>query len=177
MGDQRNAHNILVEIQGKRWFDRSRWRWKDNSKIGPKEIRCELYWHIIVNDLVYVIFWAFPMIFYRISRFWLLRDVEWCFLSVNVFSLQSADWCAHIPEHLDFFHLYRVSQEEWTKLRESVSYVKIYRYNPKHLCPKLNGYGDNGHRKVWASGVSTYWTPSVRPYSSTAHARQRDTIS
>jgi hypothetical protein len=26
----------------------------------------------------------------------------------------------------------------------SVPYVKIYRYNPKHLCPKLNGYGDIG---------------------------------
>ena len=41
--------------------------------------------------------------------------------------------------------LHRVSQEEWTKLWESVPYVKIYRYNPKHLYPKLNGYGDNGH--------------------------------
>jgi hypothetical protein len=44
--------------------------------------------------------------------------------------------------------LYRVSQKEETKLRESVPYVKIYRYNPKHLYPKLNGYGDNGLRKV-----------------------------
>ena len=52
--------------------------------------------------------------------------------------------------------IYRVSQEEWTKLRESVPYVELYRYNPKHLYPKLNGYGDNGHPKVWASGVSTY---------------------
>ena len=34
--------------------------------------------------------------------------------------------------------IYRVSQEEWTILRESVPYVKIYRYNPEHLCPKLN---------------------------------------
>ena len=42
--------------------------------------------------------------------------------------------------------VYSVSQEEWTKLRESVSYVKLYRYNPKHLYPKLNGYGDNGQR-------------------------------
>jgi hypothetical protein len=47
--------------------------------------------------------------------------------------------------------IYRVSQEEWTKLRESVPYVKIYRYNPKHRFPKLNGYGDNGQRKVWSS--------------------------
>ena len=47
--------------------------------------------------------------------------------------------------------IYRVSQEEWTRLRESVPYVKIYRYDPKHLYPKLNGYGDNGQRslKVW----------------------------
>ena len=35
--------------------------------------------------------------------------------------------------------LYRVSQEECARLREGVPYVKVYRYNPKHLCPKLNG--------------------------------------
>ena len=28
--------------------------------------------------------------------------------------------------------IYRVSQEECAKLRESVPYVKVYRYNPKH---------------------------------------------
>ena len=55
-----------------------------------------------------------------------------------------------------YIYLYRVSQEEWTELQESVPYVKIYWYNPKHLYLKLNGYGDNGQRKVWASGVSTY---------------------
>ena len=43
---------------------------------------------------------------------------------------------------------YRVSQEECAKLRESVPYVKVYRYNPKHLCPNLNGYGDNGQRSL-----------------------------
>jgi len=44
--------------------------------------------------------------------------------------------------------VYRVSQEEGAKLRESVPYVEIYRYNPKHLYPKLNGYGDNGQRSL-----------------------------
>jgi hypothetical protein len=29
---------------------------------------------------------------------------------------------------------------------------------PKHLCPKLNGYGDNRQRKVWSSGGSTHCT-------------------
>ena len=57
--------------------------------------------------------------------------------------------------------IYRVSQEEGTKLRESVPYVKIYRYNPKHLYPKLNGYGDDGQRKVWSSGGSTHCTLSA----------------
>jgi len=52
--------------------------------------------------------------------------------------------------------LYRVSQEECARLRESVPYVKVYRYNPKHLYPKLNGYGDRGQRKVVASCGSKY---------------------
>ena len=44
--------------------------------------------------------------------------------------------------------LYRVSQEECARLRESVPYVHLYRYNPKHLYPKFNGYGDNGQRSL-----------------------------
>ena len=44
--------------------------------------------------------------------------------------------------------IYRMSQEECARLRESVPYVKVYRYNPKHLYPKLNGYGDNGQRSL-----------------------------
>jgi len=45
----------------------------------------------------------------------------------------------------------RVSKDECARLRVGVPYVKIYRYNPKHLCPKLNGYRDKGARKVWSS--------------------------
>jgi len=33
--------------------------------------------------------------------------------------------------------LYRVSQEECARLRDSVPYVKLYRYNPKHLYPTV----------------------------------------
>jgi len=55
-------------------------------------------------------------------------------------------------------NIYRVSQEECARFREGVPYVKVYRCNPKHLCPKLNGYGDNGQRKVWSSGGSTHCT-------------------
>jgi len=54
--------------------------------------------------------------------------------------------------------IYRVPQEECARLREGVPYVKVYRYNPKHLYPKLNGYGDNGQRKLWSSCGSTQCT-------------------
>jgi len=59
-------------------------------------------------------------------------------------------------------HFYRVSQDECARLRENVPYVKVYRHNPKHLCPKLNGYGDNGQRilKFWQL-LHTYWLPNT----------------
>ena len=57
-----------------------------------------------------------------------------------------------------FSYIYRVSHELRSLLRESVPYVKIYRYNRKHLCPKLNGYGGEGQRKVWSFRGSTYCT-------------------
>jgi hypothetical protein len=54
--------------------------------------------------------------------------------------------------------IYRVSQEECARLWEGVPYVKVYRYTPKQLCPKLNGYGDNGQRKVRSYVSSTHYT-------------------
>jgi hypothetical protein len=53
-------------------------------------------------------------------------------------------------------HTHRESQEEHARLWEGVPYGKVYRYNPKHLCPQLNGYRDNGQRKVWSSVGSTH---------------------
>ena len=41
-----------------------------------------------------------------------------------------------------------MSRGEYARLRENVPYVKVHRYNPKHLYPKLNGYGDNGERSL-----------------------------
>jgi len=70
---------------------------------------------------------------------------------IMIHSLKSSTCFEHYPAHLQEIHIiivYRVSQEEGTELRESVPYVKIYRYNPKHIYPKLNGYGDNGQRSL-----------------------------
>jgi len=59
-------------------------------------------------------------------------------------------------------YIYTESQEECARLLEGVPYVKVYRYNPKHLCPKLNGYGDNGQRslKLWQL-LHTCWLPNT----------------
>jgi hypothetical protein len=65
--------------------------------------------------------------------------------------------CAHVCRYVCVY-IYRVSQEECARLREGVPYGKVYWYNPKHLCPKLNGYRDNGQRKVWSSFGSTHCT-------------------
>ena len=61
--------------------------------------------------------------------------------------------CTHTYSYLrvlfnSCFYIYRVSQEESARLRKGVPYVDVYRYNPKHLYPKLNGYGDKGQRKL-----------------------------
>ena len=58
--------------------------------------------------------------------------------------------CGHNVEYVNVKPggIYRVSQEECARLREGVPYAKVYRYNPKHLCPKWNGYGDNGQRSL-----------------------------
>jgi hypothetical protein len=53
----------------------------------------------------------------------------------------------NIIEYFNIY-IYRVSQEECARLQEGVPYVKVYRYNPKHLCPKLNSYRDNGQRSL-----------------------------
>jgi hypothetical protein len=66
-----------------------------------------------------------------------------------------SDWQV-ISRSVRMSAIYRVSQEEWARLREDVPYVKVCWYYPKHLCPKLNDYGGNCPRKVWSSGGSTH---------------------
>jgi hypothetical protein len=74
----------------------------------------------------------------------LLSSIKWYvkYLTFNRYALLVMGTGSEISA------IYRMSQEECARLREGVLYVKIYRYNPKHLCPKLNGYGDNGQRSL-----------------------------
>jgi hypothetical protein len=67
--------------------------------------------------------------------------------------------------------IYRLSQEEYARLQEGVPYVKVQRYNPKQLYPKLNGYGDNGERKVWFSCGGRTVPVQLTRYLYNAHVR------
>ena len=42
----------------------------------------------------------------------------------------------------------RVFRGECARLRENVPYVKVHRYDQKHLYPKFNSYEDNGERSL-----------------------------
>ena len=88
---------------------------------------------------------------------WVIWKAEICRWGFWKYTAQSVLGCNFYAQR-DEKHLYRMSQEECARLREGVPYVKVYRYNPEHLCPKLNGYGDNDQRKVWSSVGSTHCT-------------------
>ena len=95
-----------------------------------------------------------------------LLNIETCFFVIKptrCTSFKNLFWHMLLLEScLQTCITYRVSQEECARLREGVPYIKVYRYNPKHLCPKLNGYGDNGQRslKLWQL-LHTYWLPNT----------------
>ena len=73
-------------------------------------------------------------------------------------------WYSMVPHVFELCKIIciQVFQEECARLQEGVPYVKIYRCTPKHLYPKLNGYGDNGQRssKLWQL-LHTYWLPNT----------------
>ena len=60
---------------------------------------------------------------------------------------------------------------EWARLRENVPYVKVHRSNPKHLYPKLNGYGDNGKKKSGLLSVPRTVPVQLMRYLYIAHVR------
>jgi hypothetical protein len=95
------------------------------------------------------------------NRFWSIESgICRCGSVINLWRFR----ITLLPSHakclpfLRNIHIYRLSQEECARLRESVPYVIIYRENTKHLYPKLNCYGDNVHRKVWSCSGSLYCT-------------------
>ena len=107
------------------------------------------------------------LVWHEIYEQWIIREMVVVSIRLLTAMVNKGSWNKqlHMINKLNIFVilqlLYRVSQEECARLRESVPYVKVYQYNPKHLYPKLNGYGDNGQRKVRSSCGSTYCTCSA----------------
>jgi hypothetical protein len=64
--------------------------------------------------------------------------------------------CWNIHTHIHPFLYTGCPRRNVPDFWEGVPYGKVYRYNPTHLCPKLNGYGDNGQRKAWSSSSSMH---------------------
>jgi hypothetical protein len=96
------------------------------------------------------------------SLLWFIQNIYFYVYSKSSNKKEFKQWCNN-TDAKNFIlclgiYIYRVSQEECARLREGVPYVKVHWYNPKHLCPKLNSYRDNGQRKVWSSGGSTQCT-------------------
>ena len=100
--------------------------------------------------------------------------------SLIITMCNSITWISHVHcfsscrYHFTKFSLhdlYGVSWGECARLRENVPFVKVHWSNPKHLYLELNGYGDNGKRKVWSSRSSTYFTCFACCYLYTAHVR------
>ena len=123
-------------------------RWQKKCRNLPADIT----WQYVVQRYVYSSTAdLFAKLVFAFTYRWASIDEKpitaWQYLGTNV--------------AVFLFKIYRVSQEEWTKLRESVPYVILYRYNPKHLYPKLNGYGDNSQRKVWTTCISAYCTSTA----------------
>jgi hypothetical protein len=90
--------------------------------------------------------------------FWWHSDRPPQYKNVQCFALYT-----HTHTHTYIYiYIYRVSQEECARLREGVPYVKVYRYNTKHLCSNLNCYGGNGQRnlKLWQL-LHSYWLPNI----------------
>jgi hypothetical protein len=100
----------------------------------------------------------------RINVMRLIWNIYWVSTEDNEFCpLQTTGCTKYKREEMSVYrnYIYRMSQEECTKVRESVPYINLCRYNPKHLYPKLNIYGDNDHRIVWSSCGSMHRTSYV----------------
>jgi hypothetical protein len=159
-----DAGNVRHHCPGRDERDASclrKWPARYSHFLGPSTERITLYVKTFIT--------------FKHLADWLVRRERW--LPVLKMSIQPETRCVcrmvrNGRSHLTPFNIlylqrvffvdrkvkYRVSQEECARLRKDGPYVKIYRYNPKHLCPKLNGYGDNCQRKMWSSGGSTHCT-------------------
>jgi hypothetical protein len=121
-----------------------------HTHIHINTIYAHAYVYVYVYMCIYIHTYIHTCIHIYIYIYTYMHVYTYVYIYIYTYMYTYIHVCVYVCMYT-FMCIYRVSQEEWTKLRESVSYVKIYRYNPKHPYPKLNGYGDNGQRslKLW----------------------------
>ena len=129
----------------------------ETSRIGAPYIYIYIYdiSHLRVNYSVFYLFQTSKCFMVFLSCW--NHDRRLYEYVINILYLDNSHSRLLQFQHI-IYDIYRVSQEECARLREGFPYLKVYRYNPNHLCPKLNDYGDNGQIKVWSSGGSTHCT-------------------
>ena len=134
------------------------------------------HWTKVINTSGFPLFTVFDLLWFSCGFF---------------FSLQSTNLCASYNMHLTSLHIseitgiIRCSMYQCRNAMHLSYSIKVkcnwrfigyflnkylqdycrwtpYQYNPKHLYPKLNGYGDNGQRslKLWQL-LHTYWLPNT----------------
>ena len=113
------------------------------------------------RDSIKLVLFEYVWIYLWLWSSWTALKTYWTLMWYTVYVVWYTLFVVWYTLYVVWYTMYRVSPEECARLRESVPYVKVYRYNPKHLYPNLNYYGDNGQRIVRFSCCSTYWTCSA----------------
>ena len=113
--------------------------------------------YVSINVGIYINVWVYVGVYlcmYICYNVWIYVCTYVCmsvfflcvcmYVYLNICMYESKNVCMNVCEYIwmyvcmSFLYIYRVSQEESASLRESVPYVKVYRYNPKHLYSMLN---------------------------------------
>ena len=102
------------------------------TKLIAKKQKHQKYPLTIPHNKTWEIFTYFSPIIRRISNLFKHSNLNIAFRATNTIQQQLCER----PTNKNPSGIYGVSQEECARLWESVPYVKLYRYNPKHLCPK-----------------------------------------
>jgi len=125
---------LSIKWLGEQWMNWKR-MWKELCPNLKATVTCS-YWR--KHTLCTHVNWSQPQ--FKHSTSWIQVSSVTTWSNCSVWGIYTG-----VPGGMD-------------KTSGECSYVKIHRYNPKHLYPKLNGYRDNGQRslKLWQL-LLTYW--------------------
>jgi hypothetical protein len=164
------AEQVVIKNVFKILVGKCEWKWEIARRHVGKGKRKECVrawnrftWLWITANLRIMMHWAY-------ERQKLLQSVK------LITKVSSLTWVMENMQHIYWYIMKSVrcptqlpicSVRNYTCTRE-IFWLKLqvlFSQKDKHLYPKLNGYGDNGQRKVWSSVGSTHYTGQVRALS------------